>query len=226
MARKSNTVRVREALENAIVNGRLVPGMRIDPDALAQEFECSRTPIRDALQQLEASGLVRIHSKQGTFVTEWTVDELAERFEAMAEMEATCARLAARRITGEELAELEARHASCRQLAEEERFDDYYSENSAFHACIYRATHNSFIEQEAKRLHSMLQPYRRIQLQVRNRVKRSFHEHDAVVAAIRNGDDEAADKAMRDHVLVQGDRFHDLLAALRMDAQKRKVDAS
>ncbi|OWV37130.1 hypothetical protein CDZ95_27725 [Mameliella alba] len=124
----------------------------------------------------------------------------------------------ARRITREELAELEARHEACRQLAEEERTDDYNAENSAFHACIYRATHNGFIAKEAMRLHAMLQPYRRIQLQVRNRVKRSFEEHEAVVTAIRNGDDAAAEKAMRDHVLVQGDRFHDMLAALRSDS--------
>ncbi|BBU54380.1 GntR family transcriptional regulator [Mameliella alba] len=218
MARVSNTVRIREALENAIVNGRFAPGARLDPAKLAEEFECSRTPIRDALQQLEASGLVRVHSKQGTFVSEWNVEELAERFEAMAEIEAICARLAARRITREELAELEARHEVCRQLAEEERIDDYYAENSAFHACIYHATHNGFIAKEAMRLHAMLQPYRRIQLRVRNRVKRSFEEHEAVVTAIRNGDDAAAAKAMRDHVLVQGDRFHDMLAALRSDA--------
>lgn len=221
MARKSNTVRIREALENAIVNGRFAPGTRLDPAMLAQEFERSRTPIREALQQLEASGLVRIHSKQGTFVSEWNVEELAERFEAMAEMEATCARLAARRITDTELAELEARHEACRQLAADERFDDYYAENSAFHACIYRATHNAFIAQEAMRLHAMLQPYRRIQLQVRNRVKRSFNEHEAVVAAIRDGDDAAAEQAMRGHVLIQGDRFHDLLAALRSDGAGR-----
>ncbi|WP_279300437.1 GntR family transcriptional regulator [Mameliella alba] len=121
-------------------------------------------------------------------------------------------------MTREELAELEARHEACRQLAEEERTDDYNAENSAFHACIYRATHNGFIAKEAMRLHAMLQPYRRIQLQVRNRVKRSFEEHEAVVTAIRNGDDAAAEKAMRDHVLVQGDRFHDMLAALRSDS--------
>ncbi|MFU1478490.1 GntR family transcriptional regulator [Roseovarius sp. C7] len=217
MAGVSNTVRIREALENAIVNGQFAPGTRLDPAKLAEEFNCSRTPIRDALQQLEASGLVRIHSKQGSFVSEWNVEELAERFEAMAEMEATCARLAARRITDGELAELEARHEACRTLAEGDRFDDYYAENSAFHACVYRATHNAFITQEAMRLHAMLQPYRRIQLQVRNRVKRSFKEHEAVVSAIRDGDDRAAEKAMRDHVLIQGDRFHDLLAALRSD---------
>ncbi|KZY04697.1 MULTISPECIES: GntR family transcriptional regulator [unclassified Sulfitobacter] len=218
MTGASNTARIREALENAIVDGRFSPGTRLDPVALAQEFDCSRTPIRDALQQLEASGLVRIHSKQGTFVSEWNAEELTERFEAMAEMEAVCARLAARRITEAELSELQSRHDACRTLAEREMFDAYYAENTAFHACIYRATHNAFLTQEATRLHAMLQPYRRIQLQVRNRIKRSFNEHQAIVDAIRSGDDVLAERAMRDHVLIQGDRFHDLMAAVRSNA--------
>ena len=218
MTGASNTARIREALENAIVDGRFSPGTRLDPVALAQEFDCSRTPIRDALQQLEASGLVRIHSKQGTFVSEWNAEELTERFEAMAEMEAVCARLAARRITEAELSELQSRHDACRALAEQEMFDAYYAENTAFHACIYRATHNAFLTQEATRLHAMLQPYRRIQLQVRNRIKRSFNEHQAIVDAIRSGDDLLAERAMRDHVLIQGDRFHDLMAAVRSNA--------
>ncbi|AKO99170.1 MULTISPECIES: GntR family transcriptional regulator [Marinovum] len=217
MSNVSNTLRIRESLENAIVDGRYVPGTKLDPIQLAEEFGCSRTPIREALQQLEASGLVRIHAKRGTFVSEWNVEELAERFEVMAELESTCARLAARRITNEELAELVSLHERCRRMAEDERYDDYYAENSAFHACIYTATHNSFLAQEALRLHAMLQPYRRIQLRVRNRMKRSYNEHEAVVCAIRNGDDSAASEAMRAHVLIQGDRFHDLVAALRTE---------
>ena len=217
MSNVSNTLRIRESLENAIVDGRYVPGTKLDPIQLAGEFGCSRTPIREALQQLEASGLVRIHAKRGTFVSEWNVEELAERFEVMAELESTCARLAARRITNEELAELVSLHERCRRMAEDERYDDYYAENSAFHACIYTATHNSFLAQEALRLHAMLQPYRRIQLRVRNRMKRSYNEHEAVVCAIRNGDDSAASEAMRAHVLIQGDRFHDLVAALRTE---------
>ena len=84
---------------------------------------------------------------------------------------------------------------------------------------IYRATHNAFLAREASRLHAVLQPYRRMQLQVRNRMARSFAEHEAVVAAIRAGDDAAASEAMRGHVAVQGDRFHDLLAAMRQDAR-------
>lgn len=221
MARPSvpNTMRVRKALENAIINGRYAPGSRLDPDALADEFACSRTPIREALQQLQASGLVQILPKRGTYVSEWTPAELAERFEVMAELEATCASLAARRITDAEMSELEAAHEACRQLAETGETEAYYLRNSDFHHCIYRATHNSFLEQEASRLHAMLQPYRRMQLQARNRIARSFAEHDAIVAAIRDADEPAAAAAMRGHVVIQGDRFHDLLATLRQDSR-------
>lgn len=211
------TLRIRGALENAIVEGRFPPGAKLDPELLAREFDCSRTPIREALQQLEASGLVRVFPKRGTFVSEWTADELAERFEVMAEIEAACARLAARRITDAELTEFETVHAACRALAEAGDVDAYYTRNSDFHHCIYHATHNAFLEQEASRLHAVLQPYRRMQLRVRNRMARSLAEHDDVLAAIRSGDGEAAAKAMRDHVVIQGDRFHDLIAALRQD---------
>lgn len=226
MIRVPNAVRVRRVLENAIVDGRYLPGSRLDPEALAQEFECSRTPIREALQQLEASGLVQILPKRGTYVSEWTAADLAERFEVMAVVEATCAKLAARRITDAEMAEFEAVHESCRQLAEAGEVEAYYLRNSDFHHCIYHATHNAFLEQEAMRLHAMLQPYRRMQLQVRNRMARSFAEHDAVVAAIRTGDGEAAAEAMRAHVVIQGDRFHDLLAAMRQGDRKVSAGSS
>lgn len=215
MARVPNTLRIRNALENAIVQGIYAPGERLDPEALERQFDCSRTPVREALHQLEASGLVRVQPKRGTFVTEWTAAELAERFEAMAEVEASCGRLAARRITEGELAELERAHDLCRQAAETGGTEDYYARNSDFHHCIYRATHNAFLAQEASRLHAMLQPYRRMQLRVRNRMARSFSEHEAVVRAIRDGDGAAAAEALRAHVIVQGDRFHDLVSVMR-----------
>lgn len=215
MARIPNTLRIRNALENAIVQGTYAPGARLDPEALEREFDCSRTPIREALHQLEASGFVRVFPKRGTFVTEWTAEELAERFEVMAEIEATCGKLAARRILESELHSLEDAHEACRKRAEAGDVEGYYACNSDFHHCIYRATHNAFLEKEASRLHAMLQPYRRMQLQVRNRMARSFAEHDAVVNAIRAGDAETATTTLRAHVIVQGDRFHDLVASLR-----------
>ena len=215
MASVPNTLRIRRALEDAIVEGRFLPGTRLDPEALEEEFACSRTPIREAFQQLEASGLVRVMPKRGTFVSQWSPEELAERFEVMAEIEASCGRLAARRITEAELDTFRQVHDDCRRLAEAGEVEAYYGRNSEFHHCIYRATHNAFLTQEAARLHAMLQPYRRMQLQVRNRMGRSFAEHNAIVAAIEAGDPDAAAQALRDHVIVQGDRFHDLIAVLR-----------
>lgn len=206
---------VRERLENAIVDGRFTPGEKLDLEGLAQEFGCSRTPIREASQQLEMSGLVRIVAKRGTFVAELGVEELTERFEVMAELESMCARLAARRISNEELITLEAEHETCSHLSETNDVDGYYHQNSLFHACIYRASHNAFLEQEALRLHAILQPYRRMQLRLRNRLKQSLMEHEAIVTAIRAGDADAAMEAMRDHVLIQGDRFRDLVSLLR-----------
>lgn len=215
MTTLSTTERIRKALEDAVVQGVYPPGARLDPEALEREFEVSRTPIREALHQLQASGLVRVQPKRGTFVTEWSAEELAERFEVMAEVEAACGSLAARRITEAELSTLEQVHQACRLAADAGDVDAYYARNSDFHQCIYRATHNSFLLQEALRLHAMLQPYRRMQLRVRHRMGRSYAEHGAVVAAIRAGDPSAASGALRDHVIVQGDRFHDLIAALR-----------
>lgn len=221
MARVPNTLRIRRALEDAIVAGRLLPGTRLDPEALEREFACSRTPLREAFQHLEASGLVRVMPKRGTFVTQWSPAELAERFEVMAEIEASCGRLAARRIGEAELDAFRRVHDDCRRLAEAGDVEAYYARNSEFHHCIYRATHNAFLMQEAARLHAMLQPYRRMQLQVRNRMGRSFAEHDAIVAAIEAGDGEAAAQALHDHVVVQGDRFHDLVTALRRTLDQR-----
>lgn len=215
MSTVPNTVRIRKALENAIVAGHYSPGVKLDPEELARKYAVSRTPIREALQQLQASGLVRVVPKRGTFVSQWNVDEVTERIEVMAEIESMCARLAARRISQPELTELESTHEACRQKAEAGDIDGYYTQNSLFHHCIYRATHNDFLVQEATRLHAILQPYRRIQLKVRNRMKRSYTEHAAILLAIRSGDHVAAADAMREHVIVQGDRFHDLVAALR-----------
>ncbi len=206
---------VRVKIENAIVEGALLPGTKLDPAELAATHGCSRTPVREALSQLAASGLVTVRPKRGTYVAQLGINELTERFEMMAELEGVCARLAARRISAEELAALEAAHATCRIHAEAGDAEAYYFENSNFHHLIYRATHNMALADEAGRLHAMLQPYRRMQLRVRHRLLQSLSEHDSVVAAIRTGDAPGAETALRNHVMIQGDRFHDLVAVIR-----------
>ncbi len=197
------------------MEGRLPPGSRLDPAALEKKYNCSRTPVREAIQQLAVSGLVQVFPKRGTFVAKLGVIELSERFEVMAELEALCARLAARRITDAELTALHQVHEKCREKSEEGDVNAYYYENSLFHQCIYEASHNTYLAQEAARLHSALQPYRRMQLQAKHRLGRSFQEHQSIVDAIANRDEDLAASRLRNHVMLQGERFNDLVATLQ-----------
>ncbi|MBU2957812.1 GntR family transcriptional regulator [Paracoccus sp. 1_MG-2023] len=206
--------RIRLALENDIVDGRFQPGDRIDPEAIAADYGCSRTPVREALQALEASGLLIVQPKRGTFVAKLGVTELMERFELMAEMEGFCARLACRRADDQDHARIQASLMACETAAHAGDSDRYYAENTEFHQAIYHAAHNAFLEVETLRLQAILQPYRRRQLQARGRVRTSLDEHRRIAHAIRDGDEAEAGRIMQDHVLIQGERFRDLVALL------------
>jgi DNA-binding GntR family transcriptional regulator len=135
-------------------------------------------------------------------------------FEVMGELEAMCGRLAARRITEIELKQLSTVHKACKSAAESRNPDAYYYANEQFHFTIYAASHNGFLADQARQLHRKLRVYRRLQLRVRDRVSNSFAEHDAVVQAILAGNSELTAELLRQHVLIQGERFGDLIASL------------
>ncbi|MFE1953141.1 GntR family transcriptional regulator [Streptomyces sp. NPDC059524] len=215
MARVPESQRVRDALENAVVDGHYRPGERLDPARLEEEFGCSRTPIREALQALERSGLVQIRPKQGTYVTELSVSELAERFEVMAELEGMAARLAARSIDQEALEELEGALLECERHAAAGDADPYYYANARFHGIVYDSCGNEYLRRQAHALKRALQPYRRLQLRVPDRMRRSLAEHRAIADAVRRGDAETAENAARDHVLVQVKEFSQLVRTWR-----------
>lgn len=206
--------RLREAIEEEIATTKLPPGQRLDELELAARFGVSRTPIREALILLAGEGLVENRPRRGTVVAQVSPQRLVEMFEVMAELEAMCARLAARRMSDEELAAIEAAHEACRGAAGAGDSDAYFYANERFHFAIYAAAHNQFLFEQAGALQRKLRPYRRLQLRVRNRVQRSFDEHQAIVDALRAGDAETAVQCVRSHVVVQGERFADLIASL------------
>ncbi|GAA1680542.1 GntR family transcriptional regulator [Mycolicibacterium murale] len=211
MGRIPESQRVRDALETAVLDGHYRPGHRLDPAQLEREFGCSRTPIREALQALERSGLVQIRPKQGTYVTEMSIAEVAERFEVMAELEGMAARLAAGRIERESLAELEDALRECESHAVSGDADAYYYANARFHGIVNDSCGNEYLRQQAYALKRVLQPYRRLQLRVPDRMRRSLAEHRAIADAIASGDAGAAENAARDHVLVQVKEFSHLV---------------
>lgn len=205
---------LREIIEERIATGAYLPGMRLDETELANEFGVSRTPIREALMQLTYSGLIDMRPRRGAVVAEISPQRLCEMFEVMAELEAMCGRLAARRMTGAEQKTLLDAHRACEKARDSADPDDYYRKNERFHLVVYAASHNSFLIDEATTLHRRLSAYRRLQLRVRDRLRTSFSEHADIVEALVAGDGERAADLLRKHVIVQGERFADLIASL------------
>lgn len=201
-------------LEQDIVTGALKPGTRLDETILAAKFGVSRTPIREALNRLSASGLVDIRPRRGAIVAAISLQDLMNMFEVMADLEALCARLAARRITPAEKTELLAAHVACDALSATDRFDDYYELNLNLHDLIYKASHNAFLEKQVRELRRRLSPHRRLQVRIPGRIGTSSEEHGALVDAIIKGDSALAEKLTRDHVAIQGERFTDFLSTL------------
>ena len=205
---------LREAIEEKIAMGEFPPGMRLDEAPLLAEFGVSRTPLREALIQLASLGLVDIRPRRGAIVAEVSPQRLIEMFEVMAELEAMCARLAARRMTEDEQRAILAAHKACKVAADSRSADAYYYANEKFHFAIYAASHNAYLAEHARALHRKLRVYRRLQLRVRDRIGNSYAEHDGVVSALLAGDSELTAERLRNHILIQGERFGDLISSL------------
>lgn len=217
---KNRSETLRESIEEMIAVGELKPGQHLDETELATRFGVSRTPIREALIQLSSMGLVSVRPRRGAVVTEIPPQGLVEMFEVMAELEAMCGRLAARRMSAEEQARLLASHRACEAARDASDADAYYYKNEAFHDEIYAGSHNGFLAEQARILHRRLRPYRRLQLRVRDRLAGSYSEHEGIVEAILAGDSERTADLLRAHVMIQGQRFADLIASLPRLSEK------
>lgn len=201
---------IHRSLEQRIIEGELANGTRLDEVSLAAGYGVSRTPLREALQRLAGSGLVEMLPRRGVFVRHPGLTEIVEMFEVMAELEAMCGRLAARRLSAEELAALSRAALACERAMSQNDPDAYYAENEIFHQLIYQGSHNSFLAAEALRLQKRLRTFRRLQLRARGRLEQSMNEHAAILKALEAGEAAAAD-LLRQHVVIQGEKFHNLL---------------
>ncbi|MFD1983975.1 GntR family transcriptional regulator [Mesorhizobium newzealandense] len=190
------------AIGDRIVTGFLRPGEKLDEASLAARFDVSRTPVREALGQLSAMGLVERRPNRGAIVAVVTQEHLASMFESMAELEAICARFSAERMTSSERRTLEIEHQASARLVRLGAEEDYEYFNTEFHSRLYRGAHSTHICEMTVMTRSRLAPFRRAQFMLPGRLAKSWQEHDAIVTAILRGDGVAAGKAARDHVSI------------------------
>jgi DNA-binding GntR family transcriptional regulator len=197
---------LRLQLADEIVRGALAPGSPLDETDIARRFSVSRTPVREALRQLAASGLVDARAHRGAVVARPTVERMTEMFEAMAELEAICAGLAAERMAPAERHGLESIHEELRVLSYAGNPERFHEVNERFHNAIYAGAQNTYIAEITLATRVRVQPFRRAQFRNLGRLAKSQAEHDRVVIAIMRGDHIGAAAAMRAHIeLVRGE---------------------
>lgn len=196
---------VRSALEKEIFAGLLAPASPLDEDAIARRFSVSRTPVREALLQLIEAGLVEKPSRQRAVVAPLDVRRLIQMFETLSELEAVCARFAARRITPQEmdtLASIQAASEAALQAGDENEFGH---QGIRFHVALWRATHNDVLFETTRSLAIRLNPYRMFQLRAKGRQEANNDDHKELLRLISAGKADEAYTLMRGHVTVQGD---------------------
>jgi DNA-binding GntR family transcriptional regulator len=187
-------------LEAAIISGELPAGTRLDETSVAERYDVSRTPVREALQVLVARSLVTRIPFRGTVVSEITRERISELFEAMGEIEALCGRFAAERMSMEERARLENLHEDMGRIMGGQEIATYDAANTEFHQLIYTGARNGEFQAMAEAMRLKLAPFRRRQLADETRIARSHQEHGRIVDAVMQRNGAAADKALRRHL--------------------------
>ncbi|WP_454918836.1 GntR family transcriptional regulator [Xanthobacter sediminis] len=214
MRKGSRTEDIAGWIRGEIEAGALPPGARIEEKPLAERFGVSKTPVREALIQLASIGLVDLRQRRGATVTVLSVEQVVSMFEVMTQMEAMAAKLAASRMPAALHAELRALHAEAVHLVETQDVQGYDSLNTRLHEIIYRGARNEYLEASVRDMRARLRIYRRYPFQRPGRMAQSHADHAEIIAAILNGDGEAAFAVMERHVTTGGQVFADLVAEM------------
>ena len=209
-----------DRLRHLIVSGDVSPGDLLGETALAEEFEVSRTPIREALKQLEREGLVEIRARVGTFVRTPTQREIVELFQLKESLEGLAAGLLARRGDVPALDRLVANVEQEQRAVEAGDREAYAALVHDFHSALVEGADNQKLLEHYRLLMNQL-AYHRIVVQTLDlpgRLSASLSEHGKILAAIQSKDPLVAELATRRHVEASSQSaaiaaFHESLRA-------------
>jgi DNA-binding GntR family transcriptional regulator len=197
---------VAESIEQLILQGDLMPGQKLNEQALAERFGVSRGPLREALSALEEHGLIRQEKNRGAFVREIRLAEAANIYEVRAGLDATAGRLLAERITPEQLRTLRemTRQMQTVQADEVARFHEL---NLNFHDCIVQMTGNAVLLEQYRKTTRLLALFRRRNLMAPMAIPHFAEEHSAIVDLLEQRDGPGAAEALFAHACGGRDRM-------------------
>jgi DNA-binding GntR family transcriptional regulator len=178
------------------------PGeVRLDERQLANDLGVSRTPVREAMAQLEREGFVRSVPRRGIYVVRKTRAEAVELITAWAALESMAARLITQNASDEEIAALRRMFAKFENGELHARLDEYSEVNIEFHQTIIRMSRNGVLNDLAENLFTHMRMIRRKTIGEEDRADRSIRDHLNIIQAIEARDTERAEDLVRNHAL-------------------------
>ncbi|MCK6453854.1 MAG: GntR family transcriptional regulator, partial [Alphaproteobacteria bacterium] len=196
------------ALKNVIVSMDIYRSrseIRLDERQLAQDFGISRTPVREAMAQLEREGFVRSVPRRGIYVVRKTKREVIEMITAWAALESMAARLITENASDEEIAGLRRMFATFEDDKVEAKLDEYSEVNINFHQTIIQLSGNHVLIRLAENLFTHMRMIRRQTIGEDHRATKSIHDHMNIIHALEARDTERAEDLVRQHALGLAD---------------------
>ncbi len=197
---KSLRGQVFDKIRSDILNGKYKRGEELVESSIGKELGISRTPVREAIRQLELEGLVQLVPNKGAFVTGISEKDVRDIYLIRARLEGLAARMAAKNITPELLEAMEETVVLSEYHAKKEHYEQVCEMDSKFHKLLYKASGSRILEHTLTDFHQYVQRVRMASIMQKRRMEKSNDEHDAILTAIREHDEEKAELVATRHI--------------------------
>ena len=197
---KSLRGQVFDKIRSDILSGKYKRGEELVESSIGKELGISRTPVREAIRQLELEGLVQLVPNKGAFVTGISEKDVRDIYLIRARLEGLAARMAAKNITPELLDAMEETVVLSEYHAKKEHYEQVCEMDSKFHKLLYKASGSRILEHTLTDFHQYVQRVRMASIMKKRRMEKSNDEHDAILTAIREHDEEKAELVATRHI--------------------------
>lgn len=219
--RQSLTVAVADKLRDQIIRGEIPEGAQLRQDAIATQYRVSRIPVREALRQLDAEGLIAIVPNRGAVVPALSPDDVEELFSIRALLEPEVLKLSIPHLTGDDFSQAEeVLQQYVQELRREEHVSSWGRMNWQFHSILYSRANQPRFLAIIRNVNNSGERYTRLQLYLTHGMKRANEEHHQILELCRERDIAAACKLLRQHIQYAGESLKHALEQKRTVTQK------
>jgi len=200
-------------LREAILTGRFKEGDELRENALSKEFNVSRTPVREALKQLDLEGLIKIIPNKGAFVVGMNNKDFKDIYIIRGRLEGLCARWATENATNEDISKLEEIVDLTEYHASKGKYENVFKLDNEFHLLLYKMSDSRILSRTLTDFHHYLESIRMQTLSNKDRVLNSVREHKNIINAIKAGDCDLAESCAIEHMknTIENIKAHDIL---------------